>query len=61
MGAYRHIEPRMYACMNKEGRDTVKPLKYAGRRAASSPATGFKKVHLAQQAELVDKALDLDY
>jgi len=61
MGAYRHIEPRMYACMRNEGRDTIKPLKYAGRKAAASPATGFKVIHKEQQAELVNQALNPEY
>ena len=61
MGAYRHFEPRMFACLRNEGREVTPPLKYAGRRVASSPATGFKKVHVQQQTELVDKALDLDF
>ena len=61
MGAYRHVEPRMFACMRNEERGVTPPLKYAGRRVASSPATGFKKVHVQQQTELVDKALDLDF
>lgn len=61
MGAYRHVEPRMYACMHKEGRDTVKPLKYVGRRASSSPATGFKKVHAKEQEEFVNNALNLEH
>ena len=31
-------------------------LENISRRATASPATGFKKVHEEQQAEIVDKA-----
>ncbi len=34
------------------------PLRYVGRPATASPATGFKKRHEKQQAELVAAALD---
>eukprot|EP00210_Caulerpa_lentillifera_P004773 g4557.t1 len=61
MGAYRHIEPRMYSCLRKEGRDITKPLKYAGRKASPSPATGFYEVHKIEQKQLIDDALNLEY
>jgi 2-oxoglutarate dehydrogenase complex dehydrogenase (E1) component-like enzyme len=31
-------------------------LRYIGRKSSASPATGFKKVHDAEQAEIVAQA-----
>lgn len=58
MGAYRHIEPRMITCMKHEGRD-FPPLRYIGRESASSPATGYKAVHSAQQEKFLNEAMNL--
>ena len=33
-------------------------LRYVGRESASSPATGFAKLHIKEQAALVQKAFD---
>ena len=34
-----------------------KKVKYIGRKAAASPATGYLKKHLAQQKEIIEKVL----
>ena len=47
MGAWQHIVTHYYEVTN---------LKLIARKASASPATGFKKVHEKQQAEIVDKA-----
>jgi len=49
MGAWSFIEPRLRAL----GID----IKYVGRDASASPATGSKKVHEKEQKELVETAL----
>lgn len=39
--------------------DFNRQLKLVSRKASASPATGFKKVHFKEQAELVNKAFEL--
>ncbi|MPZ52770.1 MAG: multifunctional oxoglutarate decarboxylase/oxoglutarate dehydrogenase thiamine pyrophosphate-binding subunit/dihydrolipoyllysine-residue succinyltransferase subunit [Acidimicrobiia bacterium] len=51
MGAWRFLGPRLEEIF---GRD----IRYAGREAAGSPATGSATVHLAQQRALVEEALE---
>ena len=50
MGAWRFMWPILREVFGREPR-------YAGRAASGSPATGSLKVHLDQQAKLVDEAL----
>ena len=47
MGAWRYV--KAHYC-------PAQPLRYIGRDASSSPATGFKKRHEKQQAEIVAEA-----
>ena len=47
MGAWRYIKANY--CPER-------PMRYIGRDASSSPATGFKKRHEKQQAEIVERA-----
>ena len=47
MGAWRYIMSRMRRS----------PIEVISRKKSASPATGYKKVHDAQQAEIVEKAL----
>jgi 2-oxoglutarate dehydrogenase E1 component len=49
MGGWAFMEPRMRAL--------GWPVKYVGRDASASPATGSRKVHLREQAELVQAAV----
>jgi 2-oxoglutarate dehydrogenase E1 component len=49
MGAWSFIEPRL--------RGLGIDIKYVGRDASASPATGSKKVHEKEQKELVETAL----
>ena len=49
-GAYRIVGPELARILG------VTPG-YAGRKASASTATGLTKVHLAEQAELIDAAL----
>ena len=52
MGAWSFMEPRL----RRLAPDAVAPT-YIGRDAAASPATGSYKVHLAEEAEFVGRAL----
>ena len=48
-GAWMHLRRKLREL-------TKHDLKYAGRDASASPATGAKAIHLLEQAELVEKA-----
>jgi 2-oxoglutarate dehydrogenase complex dehydrogenase (E1) component-like enzyme len=50
MGAWRFMWPVLRDIFGREP-------SYAGRAESGSPATGSMRVHLDQQAALVDKAL----
>ncbi|MBK1790491.1 2-oxoglutarate dehydrogenase E1 component [Persicirhabdus sediminis] len=52
MGAYSFINPIL-------GEHLQVYIKYAGRVASPSPATGFKAKHIAQQKELVEAAFQV--
>jgi 2-oxoglutarate dehydrogenase E1 component len=50
MGAWRYIQTKFLAKYKNIELDNI------SRRATASPATGFKKVHEKQQADIVTKA-----
>ena len=56
MGAWTFAEPRLHAVL-----DVIKagdrPVRYAGRAAAASPATGVMSKHLKQLQQLLEEAL----
>jgi 2-oxoglutarate dehydrogenase E1 component len=53
-GAYRFIGPELAKIVGRMP-------EYAGRKASASTATGLTKVHLAEQAELIDAALGVQH
>ena len=55
MGAWAFVLPRLSARVSAKGRKL--PLRYAGREASASPATGFQKTHELEQMLLIDAAL----
>jgi 2-oxoglutarate dehydrogenase E1 component len=57
MGAWTWIDRRLEEAAAAAGR-RVRP-RYIGRREAASPATGFYKVHNAEQAALIEEALSV--
>ncbi|KAF4352491.1 hypothetical protein G4B88_013321 [Cannabis sativa] len=57
MGAYYYIAPRLYTAMKALNRGTVEDIKYVGRAPSASTATGFYSVHVKEQSELVQKAV----
>ncbi|KAG5128702.1 hypothetical protein JHK82_029537 [Glycine max] len=59
MGGYTYILPRLITSMKAVGRGGYEDVKYAGRAPSATTATGFLKVHLNEQAELVQKAIQL--
>lgn len=63
MGAYFHVTPRLQTCMNSIGRPLPADgrIKYAGRAPSASTSTGYNAVHIQEQAQLVDQALDLSF
>ncbi|VFQ81228.1 unnamed protein product [Cuscuta campestris] len=60
MGAYNYIAPRLCTAMKSLGRGNMDDIKYVGRAPSASTATGFYQVHVKEQSEIVQKALQLD-
>jgi 2-oxoglutarate dehydrogenase E1 component len=58
MGAWTHVMPEIESVMEGLGAKQAR-LRYAGRPAAASPATGLFKRHLKEQSKLVNEALTL--
>ena len=59
MGAWSFVDRKIERTLGTIGHRCARP-DYVGRDAAASPATGLAKVHAAQQADLVARALALD-
>jgi 2-oxoglutarate dehydrogenase E1 component len=57
MGAFQYIAPRLFTAMKVLDRGTFEDIKYAGRAPSAATATGFLSVHVQEQAELVQRAL----
>ncbi|CAM8909347.1 unnamed protein product [Rhodiola kirilowii] len=57
MGAYSYIAPRLSTAMKALSRGTIDDIKYAGRAPSAVTATGFYVVHVKEQTELLQKAL----
>ncbi|KAF6166130.1 hypothetical protein GIB67_023840 [Kingdonia uniflora] len=60
MGAYSYIAPRLGTAMKTLVRGTVEDVKYVGRAPSAATVTGFYQVHVKEQTELVEKALQLE-
>lgn len=58
MGAWYWVDRRIEQLLDEIGHPAKRPS-YAGRIDAAAPATGLMRRHLAEQAKLVDQALDL--
>ncbi len=58
MGAWSFVDRKIERTLGDAGHRCARPS-YVGRDAAASPATGLAKVHAAQQANLVARALML--
>ena len=58
MGAWSFVDRKIERTLGDAGHRCARPS-YIGRDAAASPATGLAKVHAAQQANLVARALML--
>lgn len=52
MGAWQFIVPLIADVVDELGRDLR--VKYAGRKTAASPATGYLKIHEREQKQLID-------
>jgi 2-oxoglutarate dehydrogenase E1 component len=55
-GAWFFVEPFIEEALHQAGKAPMR-ARYAGRKAAASPATGLAKRHIAEQAALVADAL----
>ncbi|KQJ82296.2 hypothetical protein BRADI_5g08235v3 [Brachypodium distachyon] len=60
MGAYTYINPRLLTAMKALSRGSIEDIKYVGRAPSAATATGFYSVHVQEQTELVQKALQKD-
>jgi 2-oxoglutarate dehydrogenase E1 component len=58
MGAWTFVAPEIESVMESLGAKQTR-LRYAGRPAAASPATGLFKRHVKEQNKLVNEALTL--
>lgn len=57
MGAYNYVAPRLCTIMKYLRRGKMDDIKYVGRPPSAATATGFYQVHVKEQTELVQKAL----
>uniref|UniRef100_A0A803NDP7 2-oxoglutarate dehydrogenase, mitochondrial n=1 Tax=Chenopodium quinoa TaxID=63459 RepID=A0A803NDP7_CHEQI len=57
MGAFNYIAPRLCTSMKALRRGNMESIKYVGRPPSAATATGFYQVHVKEQSELVQKAL----
>lgn len=57
MGAYTYIAPRLCTAMKAVDRGTMEDIKYVGRAPSAASATGFYQVHVKEQSELMQKAI----
>lgn len=60
MGAYNYISTRLGTAMKALDRGSVEDIKYVGRAPSAATATGFYQVHVKEQTELVQKAVQPD-
>jgi 2-oxoglutarate dehydrogenase E1 component len=58
MGGWSFVAPRLEAVYNELGFEQSRAI-FAGRKAASSPATGSYEQHVREQKKLLDEALTL--
>lgn len=59
MGAWSYVRPRLRT-VAREGMGVDLVVRYVGRRAAAAPATGYPKLHKAEQDAILNNAV-LDY
>lgn len=57
MGAYSYITPRLTTAMTALGRGKYEDIKYVGRAPSAASATGFSQLHVKEQREVVETAL----
>jgi len=56
MGAWFYVKPRLVTVF-REGLDEDVVIRYVGRRSAASPATGYAKLHAAEQESVIKETL----
>ncbi|XP_078181227.1 uncharacterized protein LOC144574989 [Carex rostrata] len=60
MGAYNYIAPRLLTAMKALNRGSIEDIKYVGRAPSAATATGFYSLHVQEQTEILQKALQDD-
>jgi multifunctional 2-oxoglutarate metabolism enzyme len=60
MGSWTFLQPLVDEILDDMFGNCARRLQYVGRHASASPATGSAKVHAAQQADIVRRALGED-
>ncbi|KAH6896675.1 thiamine diphosphate-binding protein [Thelonectria olida] len=58
-GAWHYMRDRLGAVLRKSEYHTSRRLLYAGRETSSSPATGWKEVHDAEEKKLLEDAFSV--
>lgn len=58
MGAWSFISEYLNQACQEAKKNSIK-VSYIGRKNAASPAVGFQKLHLKEQQELINKALEM--
>jgi len=56
MGAWFYVRPRLVTAF-REGMQKDVVMRYVGRRASAAPATGFAKLHAAEQESVVKECI----
>ena len=57
MGAYHYVAPRLHTAMRALGRGTIEDINYVGREPSAATATGFYSVHVQEQTQIIQKAM----
>jgi 2-oxoglutarate dehydrogenase E1 component len=57
MGAWTFAEPRLYAVLEGLANGGKRAVRYAGRPASASTATGLMSKHMAQRDQFIEEAL----
>merc|ERR1719473_1862317 len=57
MGAWFYVRPRFVTSFREGSKKADVVMRYVGRRAAASPATGYAKMHKAEQDSIMQEAL----
>lgn len=58
MGAWAYVQPRFASALRQINNDEARAeIRYIGRKASASPATGYVNVHRKEQEEIIEETL----